>query len=323
MAAGKVHSSELDAFVAECDRLGGPQHPNCVPFLSSFELIINTKVDQTLDPFSDEYFQQQLAVYREMSVRDLDQDVGEQAAVDVETNSLAANPYNSGDVKNISSHAKTITTVLSLAGIPSDAKVLDLGAGWGLSSEIMAFCGAKVTAVDINPLFVDLITRRAANKQLPITARLSNFDEYEDAERYDLAVFYECLHHAVRPWETLENIARYLKPNGKIAIAGEPICDYWKHWGIRKDALTAYCVRKYGWFESGWSKDFITKAFERVGFELQLTPHLGISQNYIGLAHRIGAEDRIVIPPERIEIQMGNLLRDILRPAKRLYEKIT
>ena len=118
-----------------------------------------------------------------MSVRDLDQDVGEQAAVDVETNSLAANPYNSGDVKNISSHAKTITTVLSLAGIPSDAKVLDLGAGWGLSSEIMAFCGAKVTAVDINPLFVDLITRRAANKQLPITARLSNFDEYEDAER--------------------------------------------------------------------------------------------------------------------------------------------
>ena len=294
MTAGRVHSSDLDDYVAECDRLGGPQHPNCAAFLSDFELVLDTKVDQTIDPFSHhmlelaserrrfgyrrlhillkregvevnwkklyrlykeerltvrkrggrkralgtrapmaipqgpnqrwsldfvsdfltdgrrfrvlcviddfsreclatvvdnsisgtrvsreldrivehrgipcmvvsdngteltsnailkwqqerqvewhyiapgkpmqngfvesfKYFTQQLAVYREMSGRDLDQEVGEQAAVDVETNSMSANPVNSCDIKNISLHTKTIATVLSLANIPPNAKIL-------------------------------------------------------------------------------------------------------------------------------------------------------------------------------------------------------
>ncbi|MDR6635015.1 2-polyprenyl-3-methyl-5-hydroxy-6-metoxy-1,4-benzoquinol methylase [Phyllobacterium sp. 1468] len=350
MTAGRVQSSDLDSYVAECDRLGGPQHPNCAAFLSDFNLVLETNVDQTLDPFSHQYFKQQLAVYREMSGRDLDQEVGEQAAVDVETNSMSANPVNSCDIKNISLHTKTIATLLSLANIPPHAKILDLGAGWGLSSEIMAFCGARVTAVDINPLFVDLITRRAVRKNLPISARLSNFDDFLDEGRYDLAVFYECLHHAVKPWETLQHIALHLNPNGKFAIAGEPIVDYWQHWGIRTDCLSAYCVRKFGWFESGWSRDFITRAFERAGFELQLTPHRGAGSGYIGIAHRIGAEDRVELEAQniesliaqnqqlaaqleyltvhnrhmqaRLETKVGNALRNTLRPAKRLYEKM-
>ena len=212
----------------------------------------------------------------------------------------------------------------------------------------MAFCGARVTAVDINPLFVDLITQRAARKNLPINARLSNFDDFLDEDRYDLAVFYECLHHAVKPWETLQHIALHLNPNGKIAIAGEPIVDYWQHWGIRTDCLSAYCVRKFGWFESGWSRDFITKAFDRAGFELHLTPHTGAGPGYIGIAQPIGAEDRFELAGEsldfenilqknqqlatqlhsltvhdqgmqrRWETKVGNAVRNLLRPTSRL-----
>ncbi|MBU6296156.1 MAG: methyltransferase domain-containing protein, partial [Planctomycetes bacterium] len=47
------------------------------------------------------------------------------------------------------------------ANLPPGASILDMGCGWGLSSEAMAFSGASVTAVDINPQFVELIEKRA------------------------------------------------------------------------------------------------------------------------------------------------------------------
>lgn len=363
MSAGTIKSSDLDEYVATCDQLGGVQSPDCAAYLSDFKLSLDTVVDEDLDPFSDEYFSQQMDVYREISGRDLDQETGEQAAVDVMTNSLTANPVGSGDIGNIAKHSKTIATLLSLSEIPTNAKILDLGAGWGLSSEIMAFCGASVTAVDINPLFVDLINNRAEHKNLPIKAKLSNFDDYEDDEIYDLAVFYECLHHSVKVWETLEHIGHLIKPNGKIAIAGEPIVDYWKHWGLRTDCMSVYCIKKFGWFESGWSRGFLTKAFERAGFDLQLTAHESFGWSYIGLATRLGEGNPLnagihfdslisdnhllasqhhelaqsyhvlaqqhhalnqshILLNSRPEIKVGNALRTVLRPAKRLYEKI-
>lgn len=287
MGVGKVSTAELDKFVEEIDGLGGPSSCQAVDYLSDFSLAFKTKVDESLDPFSDGYYNCQLNLYRELSGRELDQETGEQTAIDVEAHSLGVNPYNSRDINFIAKHARAVLTAIYMANLPSNASVLDMGSGWGLSSEVMAFCGANVTSVDINPLFVELNQKRAARLSFPICSRLSEFDTYTDDNKYDLVFFYECLHHAVRPWETLKHISQFVAPSGKIAFAGEPINDiFWKNWGLRLDALSIYCIRKFGWFESGWSEKFLLQAFSYAGFSLNLYPHVGLDNGLVGLATR-------------------------------------
>jgi len=287
VGVGKITASDLDALVRECDRLGGLGSQATRAFLSDLDLQIETVVDQALDPFGEEYFQQQVDVYREIAGRDLDQSKGEQCPVDVETNVLACNPYNNSDIRFIAKHARTIQTCLALADLPPGASVLDMGCGWGLSSEVMAFAGARVTAVDINPSFVELVGRRATRLGLPIEAIVSEFDTYVDSRQYDLLFFYECLHHSLKPWETIARLAPLVKPHGKIVWAGEPVNDYWwRNWGLRLDCDSIYCMRKFGWWESGWTADFLTRCFARSGFEQTVFPDIGLDNGHVGFAVR-------------------------------------
>lgn len=281
------HARDLAQFVAECDKTGGVGNPETQKFLADFELRYDTQVDQSLDPFSDEYFRAQVALYTEISGRDLDQETGELAPLDVDQHVAAINPYNSRDIKFLSKHTRAVLTCLMLADLPHGASILDAGCGWGLSTEAMAACGASVTGIDINPHFAELVQRRASRLGFPIEVVRSAFDKFETNRQFDLLFFYECLHHSLKPWETLSRLGRFVKPNGKILFAGEPINgNWWKHWGIRLDPASIYCIRKFGWWESGWSGDFIIGCFARAGFALTVYPHIGLDNGFIGAALR-------------------------------------
>ena len=287
--ASTVHARDLDQFVAECDRFGDPNSPACAAYIRDFNLAFDTPVDQDLDPFSDAYVAQMVALYEEISGRKLDQEKGEMTVIDVATHAAAVSPYNSTDTRFLSKHNRAVTTALMLANLPPGAEVLDAGCGWGLSSEAMAFSGARVTALDINPLFVELVRTRAARLGLPIDAVLAEFDKYQTGKRFDLLLFYECLHHSVKPWETLAHLGQFVKPEGKVVFAGEPInAVWWRHWGIRLDPLAVYCIRKFGWFESGWTREFIARCFARAGFDLTIYPNVGLNCDEIGYAKRTG-----------------------------------
>lgn len=328
MPAGNLHTSQLDEFVQTFDALGGPNHPNTSEYLSEFSITHDTKIDESLDPFSEEYYQSQLALYREISGRSLDQESGEMTAIDVELHSQGVNPYNSGDINFVAKNARAILTMLYMANIPGHGKVLDLGCGWGMSSEVMAFCGAQVTCVDINPLFVELNRKRASRLNLPLNSKLSNFDDYQDDQTYDLVVFYECLHHSVKPWETLQHIAQFINPQGKIAFAGEPInTTYWKHWGIRLDPLSIYCIRKFGWFESGWSPTFLTQAFQKAGFKLEIYPNVGLDAGEIGIAFKqdnnAKPEESLnlnVLPP-KVNVTARDVAKSVVRAPRKILRK--
>ncbi|TIU30913.1 MAG: methyltransferase domain-containing protein, partial [Mesorhizobium sp.] len=101
-----------------------------------------------------------------------------------------------------------------------------------------------------------------------IGAVQGSFEDIPGDGLYDAVLYYESLHHAIKPWETLSLVHSRLNPGGKLMLAGEPVNDIWKHWGIRTDPLSIYCIRKFGWFESGWSADFISKCVKRCGFEV-------------------------------------------------------
>jgi hypothetical protein len=84
----------------------------------------------------------------------------------------------------------------------------------------------------------------------------------------------------VRPWVVVSKLAAGLELGGRLVLAGEPINEiWWKHWGMRLDALSVYCIRKFGWFESGWSIGFIEELVHRAGLvpstHLDTDPEIG------------------------------------------------
>ena len=259
-------AEDLDSFVAETDRLGGVGSPEGKALWANFSYQPTVAIDQTLDPYSPEYFAQQIALYKELSGREMDAVANEMTSIDVEQHVGAPNPYGVFDPSTFVVHYLRLGTAIRRAGLPLLPKLLDMGAGWGLSSEFFATLGCNVTAVDINPSFVDLIRRRQTIHGNKVKALAGAFDDFEPPEAYDAVFFYECLHHAAKPWELLARAVQWLAPGGKIIFAGEPVNEFWwRHWGMRLDAQSIYCIRKFGWFESGWSRSFIVDCLRRAG----------------------------------------------------------
>ena len=115
------------------------------------------------------------------------------------------------------------------------------------------------------------MNRRAVARNLRIKAIQATFDDYIPTRVCDIILFYECLHHAVRPWDVIERLSASLSPGGAFVLAGEPINDaWWPHWGMRLDPLSVYCIRKFGWFESGWSITFVIAMFQRAGMMAEI-----------------------------------------------------
>jgi 2-polyprenyl-3-methyl-5-hydroxy-6-metoxy-1,4-benzoquinol methylase len=280
------HTRDLDQFVKLIDEKFGDI--NNYPDKDKFVLKYDTQIDLQIDPFGRQYFDMQTKLYSEISGRNLDQEANEQfkANTNKDNNFLAntSNPLGSKDISYISKHMRAISAMLEIANFPVGASILDVGAGWGLTSELAAYSGAEVTALDINPEFTSLISSRAKRLSLPIRTSTSNFDRYSTSEKFDGVIFYESLHHATQPLELLKRYANIIKPKGKIVFCGEPINDMWPDWGLRTDAESVYVMRKYGWFESGWSERHIIQVFEHAGFVLKLLPWSGLRNGIIGIA---------------------------------------
>ena len=275
----------LDYFVSETDRRGGVRSPDTVSFWRTWQFSHATFINEELDPFSEEYVKQQLDLYREISGREIDQTINEAVSFEMDDHVASVNPYAHLPADEIGMHISRLSYALMNSKLGAGETLLDLGCGWGLSSELFAYAGLQVTALDINPEFVNLVNTRARQKNLAIEAVQGSFENVPPGP-FDAVAYYECLHHAVRPWEALGNAARVLRPGGKLLIAGEPINNYWENWGLRQDPLSIYCIRKFGWFESGWSLNFLQRCIERSGFQLSLCVDVGDRIGWIIVADR-------------------------------------
>ncbi len=259
-------AQELDRFISESDALGGPNAVACQRFWTDFVYQPSFAVDQDLDPFGEAYVSQQLALYEEISGRRYDVNENEQTLLDVPRFVSAINPYDHPDPAALAVHLQRLSRALRHAGSKRDEVILDLGCGWGLSSELAAYLGLKVIAIDVNLPFVQIVNGRAERSARRIIAKQATFEDFAVDEPADIALFYECLHHAVRPWVVACRVADALKVGGRVVLAGEPINRYWwSNWGMRLDPISVYCIRKFGWFESGWSLRFIRQVLHHAG----------------------------------------------------------
>lgn len=271
---------DLGAFVARIDALGGWGMPGTDQEEARVNYTPRTAVDPELDPFSPEYSAQQRALYSEISGRPLNQLVNEFTPFDVERHVGAVNSYDHGNPAELAEHWLRLGTALRLAAPARGHWLYDMGCGWGLSSEFMAQAGLNVLALDVNPKFVELVNRRAARLGLNIHATQGEFETCGPPHPVDLILFYECLHHAPRPWFVLARMVTALSrhPRAQILLAGEPIqAHWWPHWGMRLDPCSLYVMRKYGWFESGWSMPFILRCLAAAGVEPRVAKTDGLA----------------------------------------------
>ncbi len=261
----------LDEFVKESDRLGGPSVAACQAYWQDFSYRPTLVIDHTLDPFGTDYAAQQMRLYVELAGHDYRPVQDEQHSFDIASHLAAINPYGVYDATMMGVHLQRLARAFSCAKVKHGELLLDMGCGWGLSSEVAAYMGLRVKGVDVNPSFVSLVNGRAIRQRYPITAVCSTFENYLSDEPVDLVLFYECLHHAVDPLAIVTRYAAMLRPGGRLILAGEPInAIWWPHWGIRLDSLSVYCIRKFGWFESGWSMEYIQELLRRAGLEPQV-----------------------------------------------------
>jgi SAM-dependent methyltransferase len=107
--------------------------------------------------------------------------------------------------------------------IPFDAirgkRVLEIGCGMGLHTELMRKAGADLTSIDISPRSVELTQRRLGLKQIKGDVRLCDAEHlpFDDAT-FDFVWSWGVIHHSSRTGRITREIARVLKPTGETRV---------------------------------------------------------------------------------------------------------
>jgi SAM-dependent methyltransferase len=100
-------------------------------------------------------------------------------------------------------------------------RVLDYGCGTGDWGLMLATEGARVTCLDLSPVAVEVVRRRAAASRVAVegVARdASDLSCFADAE-FDLVYGSAALHHTLKYPGAVSELLRVLKPGGRLVLA--------------------------------------------------------------------------------------------------------
>ncbi|MEM7072009.1 MAG: class I SAM-dependent methyltransferase [Pseudomonadota bacterium] len=294
MQQSSRNSSQIEEFVAQCDSLGGISDPRAADLIANFRLELDVDIDHVdqLDPFSDEYHALQMDIYQSVSGRVYCSDLDEQDKIV----SDATNPHRAKNSRFLTMNSKPIINALALADLDPGAYALDMGAGRGFSSEVLAHNGVNVHALDLNPKFISYIKKTARQKGYAIEGILDNFDRMMLDQTYDMILFDDSMHFSSRLDALIPKLVPMLNPGGSILFIGEPIhSTWWKHWGVSMDATSVYSMRKFGKFNACWSKSYLKQLFDRAGLKLWIIAFVGRNNGYLGVAMPKGSADDALI----------------------------
>ena len=139
------------------------------------------------------------------------------------------------------------------------ASILDIGAGSGWTSCFYSLSGYQVTATDIAPEMVELAQANSARYNVPLEVVVSDFESLPFENQFDVAIFYDCLHHAEDEFLALQSAFRALKPGG-ICITLEPGS------GHASSAVSVQAMQDLGVTERDMPPKLIIAAGIKAGF---------------------------------------------------------
>jgi len=267
----ELNKASLDEFVRRSDELGGPSTPGCADFWTGLQYSPDTPLDKQCEPLSHDYYDQQIALYREMTGHDYKELEHEfTPGVPVESLLSAPNAYGFMAPHEYARHCVALGMLVNRLSLSAEETVLELGSGWGFCQEFLASCGLQTTGIDVNPDFVCTSNQRLDRLGFGSRVRLMPFGDIgSDLGLFDVVLSYEAFHHAVDPLALLRRCVDCLRGNGRVVLAAEPFNNFYHSWGLRLDPYSVYCINKYGWFESGWSAEYMSFLFAIAGLEAE------------------------------------------------------
>ena len=220
------------------------------------------------DPYSDEYYKCQLDIYEFLAKKKYNpkNEITEFNVDDAKTKPFPflASPSIVGN------HYIAIGHIIRTMNLPTGSTILEFGAGWGNVTVLLARMGYNVTIIDIEKHFIDLIQKRAKQKQMTIDTIQGDFQIIHDIDRtWNTLLFFECFHHCIDHESLIKGFDKVVAPGGQIIFAAEPITDELPMpWGFRLDGESLWAIRKNGWCELGFQETYFRDIMKKYGWTL-------------------------------------------------------
>lgn len=287
------------AFVNRSDALGGPDAAATKTYWKQVECFVPGWLQaaaSNFDPLSPNYFELQEQLYAAISEKPYIDVTSELTPFEHDTAIRSLTAYPNRAPKDLNRYFHAMAKLSDQLDAEGPCDILELGSGWGFSSEYFARLGHRVVAADINPDFIAVASRRSADARLGIDYRQGTFERppLRPDERFDVIFCFEAFHHCRHSLAALQGIKKALRPAGQFILAGEPFIgpEVWPSWGLRTDPLSIYRIAKFGWWESGWTIAFMGEMFRRVGLQMSFVDfHTDLERYMIGrIGNSFGAD---------------------------------
>ena len=245
---------------------------------------------QDISPFSAEYREAALELYLKLRAHaDKDyipqRDEAPSFAVPEHVWSQLP-PWSFRDTGMIAEHLLSWGHILSHLALPPGGSVLEYGPGSGQILLTLARMGFRAHGVDVDAVALEGIRLQAESMRLEVSTERALFGEGFGQERFDAIIFYEAFHHALDFQSLLRRLLDRLNPGGRLILCGEPIVPeafpgipY--PWGPRMDALSVFCMRRFGWMELGFTHSFFMKAVQHIGWTVTFHPFAACARAHL------------------------------------------
>ena len=203
-------------------------------------------------------------------------------------------PWGFRDLPMVGEHLYAWGHILHHLALPRGGSVLEYGPGSGQLLLMLARMGFRAHGVDVDAVALEGIRLQAEGMQLEVPTERALFGEGFGGERFDGIVFYEAFHHALEFQPLLHRLHDRLKPGGRVVLCGEPVVPaefpgipY--PWGPRLDALSVFCMHRFGWMELGFTHEFLLEAARRTGWRVSFHPFPGCGRAHLYVLEAAGA----------------------------------
>jgi 2-polyprenyl-3-methyl-5-hydroxy-6-metoxy-1,4-benzoquinol methylase len=96
-------------------------------------------------------------------------------------------------------------------------RVLEIGCGLGLHSQLIAQAGANLTSIDLTPRAAGLTTKRFELKELKSDVRVMDAENLQfDENEFDLVWSWGVIHHSAKTERIVDEVFRVLRPGGEF-----------------------------------------------------------------------------------------------------------
>lgn len=228
-----------------------------------------------IDPHSEDYRKHVLSIYHRLTQKEY------QVCNELTSTKQSADVFQLGYpwvAKNCgvaaSELAKTVQALSVIANLPGPIRsVVEFGSGWGNLALPLAKLGLEVTAVDIDPAFLERLSALVRRDGFQIETRCGDFVDVASGlpQAYDVAIFQSSFHHCLDFDRLLARLAVHaLHPDGTILFLAEPIYRHYAFpWGLRWDGESLWAIMCNHWLELGFDQDFFIALLLRHGFFIQ------------------------------------------------------